>query len=94
MLSGKCRRILTLTSPEKSESSDGQNCIQSSKKYYLPEYKQKSKAFVQKKLVEKLPEMILNEQISQELFEQDYTQIAEEIRNYKKENSRVRRRRK
>ncbi|WP_373143506.1 hypothetical protein [Coprococcus comes] len=63
-------------------------------KYYLPEYKQKSKAFVQKKLVEKLPEMILNEQISQELFEQDYTQIAEEIRNYQRENSRVRRRRK
>ena len=47
-----------------------------------------------KKLVEKLPEMILNEQISQKLFERDYTQIAEEIRNYKKENSRVRRRRK
>ena len=63
-------------------------------KYYLPEYKQKSKAFVQKKLVEKLPEMILNEKISQELFEQDYTQIAEELRNYKKENSRGRRRRK
>ena len=63
-------------------------------KYHLPEYKQKSKAFVQKKLVEKLPEMILNEQISQELFERDYTQIAEEIRDYKKENSRVRRRRK
>lgn len=59
-------------------------------KYHLPEYKQKSKAFVQKKLVEKLPEMILNEQISQKLFERDYTQIAEEIRNYKKENSRVR----
>ena len=59
-------------------------------KYHLPEYKQKSKAFVQKKLVEKLPEMILNEQISQQLFERDYTQIAEEIRNYKKENSRVR----
>ena len=34
--------------------------------------------------------MILNEQISQKLFERDYTQIAEEIRNYKKENSRVR----
>ena len=59
-------------------------------KYHLPEYKQKSKAFVQKKLVEKLPEMILNEQISQKLFERDYTQIAEEIRNYKKENYRVR----
>ena len=59
-------------------------------KDHLPEYKQKSKAFVQKKLVEKLPEMILNEQISQKLFERDYTQIAEEIRNYKKENSRVR----
>lgn len=63
-------------------------------RYHLPEYKQKSKTFVQKKLVEKLPEMILNEQISQELFERDYTQIAEEIRNYKRENSRVRRRRK
>ena len=59
-------------------------------KYHLPEYKQKSKAFVQKKLVEKLPEMILNEQISQKLFERDYTQIAEEIRNYQNENSRVR----
>ena len=31
MLSGKCWRILTLTSPEKSESSGDQNCIQSSK---------------------------------------------------------------
>ena len=55
-------------------------------KYHLPEYKQKSKAFVQKKLVEKLPEMILNEQISQKLFERDYTQIAEEIRNYQRDN--------
>ena len=55
-------------------------------KYHLPEYKQKSKAFVQKKLVEKLPEMILNEQISQKLFERDYTQIAEEIRNYQNDN--------
>ena len=34
--------------------------------------------------------MILNEQISQKLFERDYTQIAEEIRNYQNENSRVR----
>ena len=39
----------------------------------LPKYAQKSKKFITEKLMEKVPEEILHEQISEELFERDYT---------------------
>ena len=49
-------------------------------------YKQKSKDFVVNKLIEKLPREQLDLEISTELFERDYTLIADIIANYKKEN--------
>ena len=41
---------------------------------HLPKYRNKSKAFVIEKLLAKVPAELLQEQISTELFERDYTQ--------------------
>lgn len=49
----------------------------------LPKYREKSKAFVVEKILLKVPKEILDRQISEELFERDYTQIGETIREYK-----------
>ena len=46
----------------------------------------KSKDFVVNKLIEKLPREQLDLEISTELFERDYTLIADIIANYKKED--------
>lgn len=51
----------------------------------LPKYKQKSKAFVIEKIIEKVPQDILTKQISDELFERDYNKIEEIIYEYKVE---------
>lgn len=45
----------------------------------LPAYRRKSKAFVQKALLEKVPGAILWPQAMEELFERDYNTIGEEI---------------
>ena len=50
----------------------------------LPAYRQKSNDFVRKKILEKVPEETLHHQISDELFERDYTTIQQEIAAYKK----------
>ena len=50
----------------------------------MPAYKQKSKDFVQKKILEKIPEEVLQKQISDELFERDYTTIQETIRKFER----------
>ena len=50
----------------------------------LPAYRQKSKDFVRKKILEKVPEEALHHQISDEFFERDYTTIQQEIAAYKK----------
>ena len=39
----------------------------------MPKYAQKSKKFISEKLIARIDETILNEQISDELFERDYT---------------------
>lgn len=39
----------------------------------MPKYAQKSKKFITEKLIDRIPEEILHEQISDELFERDYT---------------------
>ena len=39
----------------------------------MPKYAQKSKKFISEKLLNKVPEEVLHEQISEELFERDYT---------------------
>jgi len=50
---------------------------------HLPKYKQKSKKFVQEKVLEKLDENTLQKEFIHELFERDYQLIEEEIRLYK-----------
>lgn len=50
----------------------------------MPKYREKSKVFVIDKILSKVPESLLHEQISQELFERDYTTIEETIRQYRK----------
>ena len=53
----------------------------------MPKYKAKSKDFVQKKIVEKIPEKISEEvikkQVSELLFERDYTTVQNIIEEYK-----------
>ena len=48
-------------------------------------YKRKSKAFVQKKLLEMVPGELLWPQVMEELFERDYNTIADEIEAYRGE---------
>lgn len=50
----------------------------------LPEYKEKSKLFVQKKLLEKVPAEILQKHLCEELFERDYTAIAAQINEFRR----------
>ena len=50
----------------------------------LPGYRQKSKLFVQEKLIEKVPGKVLWPQACEELFERDYNTIEQEIREYRK----------
>lgn len=57
-------------------------------------YKQKSKRFVADKIVETVPPELLARQMSEELFQRDYTKIWETIQNYRKENGQKPRRRK
>ena len=49
----------------------------------LPKYREKSKLFVMEKILAKVSEDLLHQQISQELFERDYTKIGEIIKTYK-----------
>ena len=49
----------------------------------LPKYKQKSKLFVQEKLLEKVPGDVLWPQAYDELFERDYNTIEQEIEEYR-----------
>jgi hypothetical protein len=51
----------------------------------LPAYKRKSKLFVQKKLLEKVPGDVLWPMAMEELFERDYNTIGEEIESYRRE---------
>lgn len=49
----------------------------------LPAYKNRSKAFVQKKLLDSVPGELLWPQVMNELFERDYNTIADEIEQYR-----------
>ena len=49
----------------------------------LPEYKEKSKLFVQRRLLEKVAAEVLQGQLCEELFERDYTAIAEQIKEFR-----------
>ncbi len=50
----------------------------------LPKYKQKSKKFVQQKLMEKVDWEVLKQQICEELFQRDYTLWDEMMEEYAK----------
>lgn len=50
----------------------------------MARYEGKSKDFVRNKIVERVPEEILNGLISEELFERDYTEIGERIGEFRK----------
>ena len=50
----------------------------------MPKYRDKGKRFVIEKILERVPEQILGRQISEELFERDYTEIEDEIREYRR----------
>lgn len=52
----------------------------------LPAYKGKSKVFVADKILLRVPEEKVSYQISEELFERDYTVIEETIRQYQRLN--------
>ena len=54
----------------------------------LPRYPGKSKAFVQEKLLEKVPGEVLWPQVCEELLERDYTTIEEEIEEYRRSHGR------
>ena len=51
----------------------------------LPKYLQRSKQFVQEKLIERVPGEILWPQAYDELFERDYNTIEQEIEDFRKE---------
>ncbi|MCR4892975.1 MAG: sce7726 family protein [Lachnospiraceae bacterium] len=50
----------------------------------LPKYKEKSKLFVQDKLLEKVPSDVLWPQAYEELFERDYNTIGQEIEEFRR----------
>ena len=53
----------------------------------LPKYAQKSKAFVQEVIVERVDPSLLSIQISDELFERDYNTIGERIKEYRQQHT-------
>ena len=57
-------------------------------KYNMHAYKSASKDFVRGKVVEKIPEEFLNQEISEALFERDYNKIAEEINAFRRAKGR------
>lgn len=56
-------------------------------RHHMFKYKEKSKKFVQEKILEKLPADVLHQEISRELFERDYTLINEELEEYRRQRS-------
>lgn len=55
----------------------------------LPKYKNKSKDFVVELLLTRVPEETLRIQMCEELFERDYSLIAETIANYRRKPKRI-----
>lgn len=55
----------------------------------LPKYKEKSKLFVQDKLIEKVPGDTLWPQAYDELFERDYNTISQEIKEFRRRKRRI-----
>ena len=57
----------------------------------MPKYKDKSKVWVIEKIVHKIPHDQLRYQVTDELFERDYTTIAERINEYRLQNGQKKR---
>ena len=57
----------------------------------MPKYKDKSKVWVIEKIVQKIPWELLRYQVTDELFERDYTTIAERINEYRIQNGQKKR---
>lgn len=49
----------------------------------MSKYRDKGKGFVIERILERVPKEILGKQISEELFERDYTEIEDTIREYR-----------
>lgn len=56
---------------------------------HMARYQEKSKKFVIDKILEQVPEELLKKQISEELFERDYTKIEQKIREYRRQRRRL-----
>ena len=59
----------------------------------MPKYRDKSKLFVANKIVETVAYETLSPQISEELFQRDYTKIEETLNEFRKERTVKKRRR-
>ena len=55
----------------------------------MAKYKEKSKAFVVDKILQKVPEELLVKQISEELFQRDYTEIGRIIEEFGKKRTTI-----
>ena len=55
----------------------------------MAKYKEKSKAFVVYKILQKVPEELLVKQISEELFQRDYTEIGRIIEEFGKKRTTI-----
>ena len=53
---------------------------------HLPKYRDRSKEFVRKVLLERVPAELLWPQVYEELFERDYTTIGQRIEEYRKKH--------
>ena len=58
----------------------------------MPKYKDKSKVWVIEKIVQRIPHDLLRYQVTEELFERDYTTIADRINEYRIQNGQKKRR--
>ena len=58
----------------------------------MPKYKDKSKVWVIEKIVQRIPHDLLRYQVTEELFERDYTTIADRINKYRIQNGQKKRR--
>lgn len=65
--------------------------VQLQKTFGLPAYKEKSKMFVQTRVLEKIPPEDLRKEIIHLLFERDYTKIEQEISAFRKSRKKQRR---
>ncbi len=88
-------------SPERNEECDPEKKItllwrpelaELQKRWGMHAYKEKSKAFVQGKILQTLTREQLDSEISRILFERDYTVIKDQIDNYRKSKGRRARR--